>query len=191
MEKKTLRRADLVFSIILIVVSVLTMIESIKLFFNPFGRDFEKVSPEDVKACITNWYESPALLPFILAAILLFLAVCLMHVALKDGAKLDFFTKEKIHAFFHNRETGVAAIVIGILCIYIFVLIPQCRSYLDFFPTFQGFPFMVATFISLAAQMIVFNEKKIKKIVQSLVIAALAAAAVTYGFGTLAMIPLP
>ncbi len=191
MSKSSLRRADLVFSYILILISVYTIIESVAIFFNPFGRDWEKIKPETLKQTIENWYESPALMPFLLGFAMLFLAFQLRGVALKDGAKLDFLSLDNLKSFFQLRETKVAAFIIAAFCLYVFVLIPQCRANLNFFVTFQGFPFLIATFIFLAIQTIAFNKKTISGILMSLLVAALAAGAVTYGFGTLALIPLP
>ena len=191
MEKSTLRRADLVFSYVLTLISLYIIIKSIILFFNPFSRDFELVTGEVLKETIMKWYESPALLPFLLGFVLLFLASRLRVVAIKDGAKIDFLTKEKIIGFMKNREVYVASVIIVILIVYVYVLIPQCRAYLNFFPKFQGFPFMIATFISMAAQMLIFNKKTASSMIKSIVIAFLASAAITYGFGTLALIPLP
>ena len=191
MKKSTLRRADLVFSLVLMAISVFCMITSIKSFFNPFGRDFARVSGDDIKNSIMEWYLSPALVPFIFAACLFLCAFLLYQNARKDGAKFDFLTKEKITAFLKNRELHVAVIIIGILAVYIKGLIPFCRAYLDIFPKFQGFPFMIATWICLMAQMIIFSKKTPVKIVLAVVIAAAASAAITYGFGMLALIPLP
>lgn len=64
MKKSTLRRADLVFSVFLMVVSVAAMIESVKLLFNPFGRDFEDVRGDDIKTSLETWYQSVGLVPF-------------------------------------------------------------------------------------------------------------------------------
>ncbi len=191
MKKSTLRRADLVFSYILMIIAVYIMIESIVLFFNPFGRDFELVQGDTIKRTIETWYESPALMPFLLSFIILYLAFALKKVAIKDGAKLDFITLENFKKFINLRETKVATIIIAILSLYVFVLIPVCRSTLNFFPKFQGFPFMIATFISMSLQMVIFNKKTPKAMLTSLLVAAIASAAITYGFGVLALIPLP
>lgn len=192
MEKSTLRRADLVFSIVLMIISILVMIESVKIFFNPFGRKFDLLSAESIKDNIVNWYHSPALLPAVLAVIMLLLAIALMHVAIRDGARLDFFKKEKIIRFLENRELHTAIIVIFTLCAYTFFLIPFCRSSFNFFPRFQGFPFMVATFIYLLSMMIIFNKRKtVKEYIKLLIISAGAAVVITYGFNILALIPLP
>ncbi|QAT50296.1 hypothetical protein EQM14_11285 [Caproiciproducens sp. NJN-50] len=192
MKKETLRKVDLVFSLILIIVSVGTMLECVRMFFNPFEKDFaNEVSGNDVKDAILYWYTSPAFLPVIIAIAIMFCAIMLFRLARKSGAKFDFFTKEKAVEFIKNPETAIAVFVIGTIAVYILCLIPACRQMFDVFPHFQGFPFMIATFILLAVQMVVLNEKSLKKIMISLLVAAVSSAAVTYCFGTLAMIPLP
>ena len=191
MEKTTLRKADLVFSIVLMLISAFIFIQSIKLFFNPFGRNFEDINAEELKAALMDWAQSPALLPMVLSGLLLICALLLMHFAIRQGACLDFFTKEKVLAMLHNRELFVVLVVVIALCIYIFALIPFCRNSIDFFPRFQGFPFMIATFIYLFTMMAIFNEKRLKPIIISFLVSAGAAGAITYGFGVIAMIPLP
>lgn len=191
MDKQTLRRADLIFSYVLMLLSTWFFIMSVKLFFNPFSRDFKMVSPEDIKMGIIEWYKAPALLPLLLSFLIFISALMLMHKARKDGARLDFFKKEQIISFLRNRELRVASGVIAMIAVYIFILIPVCRRNLNFFPTFQGFPFMIATFIFLSGFIISFNEKSIKKIIVSVAVAAISSFAITYGFGTLALIPLP
>jgi hypothetical protein len=191
MEKTSLRRADIVFSVVLMMISIIVMIESINILINPFGRSFEKVSAESIKNNILKWYESPALIPFLLAVVLLLLSVSLLHIALKDGARLDFVTKVKLFNFIKNREFIVSCSVISCLCVYAYILIPFCRRKIDFFPRFQGFPFMVATYIYLALMMIIFNKKSLKKIIVSLILSAVASFIIIYGFGMLALIPLP
>lgn len=140
MKKSTLRRADLVFSIVLMVISVATMIESVKLLFNPFGRDFEDVKGDDIKNSIETWYQSVGLVPFIIAAFIFICALCLFHFARREGARFDFINFNNIRALLKNEEFRVAVIVTAILCAYIFVFMPLCREYLDFFPAFRGSP---------------------------------------------------
>lgn len=50
---------------------------------------------------------------------------------------------------------------------------------------------MIATFLMLFCMMVVFGEKKLVPIVKYFVASALAASAIAYGFGMLALIPLP
>jgi len=191
MDKQKLRRADICFSLLLMGLSAWIFTQSIKLFFNPFGRRFADVRPEDIKAGIEQWYKSPALVPAILAVLLFLCALMLMHHALKEGARLDFFTKKNLLALFHNREFYVVVVVVAALSCYIFGAMPLCRKHLNFFPKFQGFPFMVATFLYLLTMMVIFNRKKPRQMLLSLLISAAAAGAITYGFGIVAMIPLP
>ncbi len=191
MKKENLRRADFLFSIGLILIAIFVFIKSIGYFFNPFSRDFALVSGDSIKDAIVNWNQSPALLPLILSALLLLCGVSLLHISRRQGAKLDFFTKEKVKAFFMNRELYVVLIVVGTLCLYIFLLIPLFRKHMDFFPRFQGFPFMLATFVYLFSTMVIFNKKSFKKVLFSLITAVIAAGLIAYGFGVAAMIPLP
>ena len=191
MKKSTLRRADLVFSLVLRFISIAAMIESVKLLFNPFGRDFEDVKGDDIKNSIETWYQSVGLVPFIIAAFILICALFLFHFARKEGARFDFIKLDNIRTLLKNEELRVAVIITAILCAYIFAFMPLCREYLDFFPRFQGFPFMIATFLMLFSMMVVFGKKKIKDIFCYFIASALAAGAIAYGFGMLALIPLP
>jgi len=191
MEKKNLRRADLGFSIVLMLISVYVFLQSIVMFFNPFGRSFARVSGDSIKDNIINWYTSPALMPFILAIVLMICAIFLYRNARKEGAKFDFVKIDKIIALVKSREFFSFAVVAGMLCLYIFVFMPVCRSYLDIFPRFQAFPFMIATFLYLFLMMLIFGEKKPKNIIISVIVAAAAAGFIALGFGVLAMIPLP
>ena len=159
--------------------------------FNPFGRDFEDVKGDDIKNSIETWYQSVGLVPFIIAAFIFICALCLFHFARREGARFDFINFNNIRALLKNEEFRVAVIVTAILCAYIFVFMPLCREYLDFFPRFQGFPFMIATFLMLFLMMVIFGTKKLKSILSYFVASALTAAAIAYGFGMLALIPLP
>jgi hypothetical protein len=190
-EKSSLRRADLVFSVFLIFGSLFYFIESIKLFVNPFRRKWEAVPAEAVKETLTFWYKSPALLPFVVSLLLLACALALLHVARKDGAKLDFLKKEKIVLFLRNPEFRAFAITTFLLCLYAFALIPLCRAYLNILRGFRGFPFFVATFLYLLAMMMAFGDKQKRHLIRSLLVSVLASGFVTYAFGTLAKIPLP
>ncbi|MGD9940274.1 MAG: hypothetical protein AB7T74_10775 [Clostridia bacterium] len=191
MEKSTLRRADLLFSIALMLGSLWFMVQSIKLFLNPFGRKWEAVPADSVKDTLTFWYKSPALMPFFVSLLVLLCSVMLFHVAMKSGARIDFIRKEKIAAFLRNREFQSFVIITLLLCIYAFVLIPVCGKLFVRIRIIRGFPFFVATFIYLLSMMIAFGHKRLGHVLRSLLVAFLASGFVTYAFGTLAKIPLP
>jgi len=191
MEKGTLRRADLVFSIVLLISSALYMFECLKIFINPFNRLWEKVPAEGLKETFTFWYKSPSLIPFMMAFCLFLCGLALMHTAFKDGAKIDFLSRDKITAFLKNRELHAFLICVIMLCVYAFFLIPVSRRYLNVIRGFRVFPFFVATFLYLVSMMVLFGQKQPKQIIKSALISVCASGLVTWSFGILAQIPLP
>jgi len=191
LKKETLRRADLIFSIILMLVSIWFGVKSILLFSNPFSKDWDIITQEEIDRNLSEWFKSPGLIPLIFSFFLLVCSIVLLITAIKQGARFDFFKKEKILALFKNKEFHTASIVIGLLAIYLFIMLPISRKYLNFIPRFQGLPFLIATFIYLSVFIIIFNEKTKKKIITSLIVAACASGFVTISFGVVAKILLP
>jgi len=190
-QKSKLRRAALLFSVVLALGSVFLLFESIKLFLNPFRRKWEAVPAESFKETFTLWYKSPAVLPLLVAFLLLICAISLFHVARKSGARIDFLRKEKVVAFMHNAEFRAFVITAFLLCIYAFALIPVCRNYLNILRGFRGFPFFVATLVYLLSMMLAFGNGKPSYALKSFTISILSSGFITYAFGTLAKIPLP
>ena len=178
MKKDTLRRADLIFSLVLMGISVFTLIESYSLLCNPFQR--ADITQEAIASNIADWYESIAIVPMILAVFIM-----------KLLGSYRIIKKENVQKLLKNREFKVAVSITVILLVYIKGLIPFFRKTIDFFPKFQAFPFMIATFIMLFVMMIAFAERTKKHVVTSLIVSAVSAAAISYGFGMLALIPLP
>ncbi len=191
MEKTTLRRADLAFSVVLVIASIGYMIEAVKIFFNPFGRKWENVPAEALKDTLTRWYESPALLPFLVGALLLACALALFHIARGNGARFDFIGVSRLRALLANREMRSFLIIAALLCAYAFAFIPLSRRYLNVFPRFRGFPFFVATVAYLLAMMLSFGGRKKGHLAVSIIVSISSALAITWTFGTLAQIPLP
>lgn len=106
-------------------------------------------------------------------------SVMLFKIAVKDGAKFDFFTKDKFNDLMKSKSFQVSVIIIGWLAAYIFILIPLLH-------------YMIATFIFLTLFMFYFEEERhSKKIIIILIISICATAALTFGFGNLAQVPLP
>ncbi|VDN48906.1 conserved membrane protein of unknown function [Petrocella atlantisensis] len=165
MEKRNLRRADLVTSIIVFAFSVFVFISAIGLMSNTLEKGKE-------------WYVSAGLFPIIISVFLALCAFMLFFRAKKDGARFDFIHKEAVMALLKDREFRVAVIIISLLIIYIFILLPLL-------------PYWLATFIFLYTFMLIFQERTFKNIVIMTIVAVLSTVALTYGFGTLAMIPLP
>ncbi len=191
MENKELRKLDLVFSVVLIAGSIFYMIESIKLFMNPFGRSWDRVTEESVAELIRKWCESPALVPFIVSILLLICATCLLVVAWKSGARFSFSGNNLVEKFKTDKEFRTFITVAGSLGVYIYILMPLCRSFLNVFRGFQGFPFLVSTFIYIGFTSIVFSRKTKNDIVMALVVSLIASTAISVLFNKVALIPLP
>jgi hypothetical protein len=166
MNKSTLRRADLVTGILLLVVAIVGFYMSWQYMQDSLSRD-------------TAWYKSAGLFPMIIT---FFLGVCsllLLQIAKKDGAKFDFLTNEKLRVLMATKSFQIAIVIIGWLAAYIFILIPLLH-------------YMLATFIFLTLFMLYFEEERNpKKIMIILIICICATAALTFGFGQLAQVPLP
>ena len=123
-----LRRADLIFSIILMLVSIWFGVKSILLFSNPFSKDWDIITQEEIDRNLSEWFKSPGLIPLIFSFFLLVCSIVLLITAIKQGARFDFFKKEKILALFKNKEFHTASIVIGLLAIYLFIMLPISRK---------------------------------------------------------------
>ncbi len=190
-EKQTIRRFDLVTSIVLIIGSIWFLFQCRILFYNPFGK--KTVPEKETIEILAKWFQSPALFPALVGILLLVAGIALLIIALKDGARFDFITKENIKKLKKNREFCTFIIVAGLLALYIYALIPFCRAFLNVLPhTFQGLPFMVATFIYIAAMAIIFQRERTKKnICISFIVAFVASFVIAYLFNKGALIPLP
>lgn len=165
MDKLNLRRADLVTSIILFLFSIFVFVNAIMLLSNTLKKE-------------KDWYVSAGLFPLIISVFLALCAFMLFSKARKDGATFDFINLENIKLLTQSKEFRVATFVIGLLAFYIFVLLAVL-------------PYWLATFIYLYVFMFVFQKKTAKHIIIMSIVAVLSTIALTYGFGTLAMIPLP
>jgi len=164
-DKLKLRRADLVTSIILFLFSAFVFVNAIELLSNTLRKE-------------KDWYVSAGLFPLIISVFLALCAYLLFSRARKDGAKLDFIKTENIKSLISSKEFKVATFIIGLLAFYIFVLL-------------EVLPYWLATFIYLYVFMFTFQKKTKKHIIIMSIVAVLSTIALTYGFGTLAMIPLP
>lgn len=192
MDKKSLRRADLVMSLLLILLAIFVFIMSAQLMHRTLNLN----NPDSA-----IWYRSAGLVPMIVSVLLAVSALSLYVKAWGDGARFDFFTKEKITGFFMGREFKVAGFVIGWLAIYIFVLLGPVENLIyELLYNIQGIhwmvpyylPYIIMTFIYLFIFMMAFNDRTKKRAwITSLVISLTTSFLVAYLFGDVAMIILP
>ncbi|MDH8678080.1 hypothetical protein QE109_07970 [Fusibacter bizertensis] len=167
MEKKAMRRADLITSVVLLIYSIGMFVMSVNLVLKTLSKG-------------RMWYQSAGLFPTIVATFTFLCAISLMRTAFKDGADFSFLTMDNAKKLIKSKEFKVSFIIIGLLAMYIFILLPITWLRYEF-----------STFIFLFTFMIIFNKKDIKSIIKTIVICIIATGMLTYGFGQLAMIPLP
>ncbi|WP_461206247.1 tripartite tricarboxylate transporter TctB family protein [Clostridium sp. DL1XJH146] len=192
MEKKTLRRADLAMSIVLLLIAAFVFIMSLQLMIRTLSLN----NPDSA-----IWYRSSGLVPMIVSVLLAICALSLFSTAWKEGARFDFFTKEKVAHFFTCREFKVAGFVIGWLAFYIFILLgPVETAIYNALYDIEGIswiipyylPYVLMTFIYLFIFMISFSDRSKKRNwLTSLIISLIVSVIVAYLFGDIAMIILP
>lgn len=192
MEKKTLRRADLVMSIILILFAIFVFVMSMQLMNRTLN-----LKNEDNAV----WYRSAGLIPMIVSVLLAISSIGLFTTARRDGAKFDFFTGEKVKVFFGSREFRVAGFVIAWLAVYIFILLGPVEEVIYnalyamegiHWMIVQYLPYVIMTFIYLFVFIMVFSDRtKRKEWINGVVISLICSVVIAYLFGDVAMIILP
>jgi len=163
-NKKTLRKADIVFGLILFFVSGFFLIESLKM-----------VDKEITGTELGGIYTSPGILPATITIILMILALTLIISAFREGAHI---TKEDFNKIVHvvKRPESIRMFIMALIIIgYVFGLLGRV-------------PFIAATFIYLAVFMYIFKAGKLLTI---LIIAGITSFLIAYSFGNLVQIPLP
>lgn len=166
MEKNSLRKADLVFSIVLMIFGIYVAINGVILTI------------EGIKKPDIDWYSSPGLMPILIAFFTLICAFSLYRVARKDGANFNFVNGENIKKLFADKYIKNALFIIGLIAMYIYVLL-------------RVLPYAFATFVFLFVFIYFFKGNTKKELIIAITISAVATALLVYGFGSLAQIPLP
>jgi hypothetical protein len=166
-DKKILRKADIVFGTILILISSFFLFQSFKM---PRTADILRAQ-NNREALLT----APGIMPALVSAILIILGILLIVGALKEGAKLTKEDLSKVKTWFGTVESKNTMIMFAIIVVYIFGLLGRL-------------PYIVSTFIFLAAFMFIFKAASWKWV---LFIAALTSIAIAFAFGNIVMIPLP
>ena len=192
MDKKTLRKADLVMSIVLVLFAAFVFIMSLKLMNRTLNLKNEDQA---------IWYRSAGLIPMIVSVLLAISAGSLFATAWKEGARFDFLTKEKFKHFFTCREFRVAGFVIGWLAVYIFVLLGPVEdivyNLLDAIPGIYWMvpyyiPYIIMTFIYLFVFIIVFSDRtKRSEWVKAIILSLIVSFLVAFLFGEVARVLLP
>ena len=123
------------------------------------------------------WYIAPGVSPILVGIVLDVLAFILLIRSIVNGGLLSSVDLQAAGRYIKTHDFLLLITAIGFLAIYIFILIGRM-------------PYYVATFIYLFGNMVVFKSKGYPWW-RILLVSVLAVAAITYGFGVMARIPLP
>lgn len=164
-EKKIGAKRDLIFAIILFLISVYVIIMGASM------------PVEQLVGSKDRWYVAPGSFPIYVGVILLILSVILFSISIKKGAKIEKFDFSSIKGIVKSSYFIRMLLAIVLLAIYVFIILGNVY-----------YPF--ATFIYLFVTMVVFRRKgyKIWKLV---VISAASSVIISFAFSELANIPLP
>jgi len=122
------------------------------------------------------WYSAPGVFPAFVGAVLTILSLLLIIQCFRENKEREKIELAKIKAYIGNQHFKSLLVVLIYLFVYIFILLGRIK-------------FSIATFIFLSVSMITFRKEKIA-IWKLILISFLTSAIITYGFGTLAKIPL-
>ena len=164
-DKKSLRKSDIVFGILLVAVSSLFLYLSVTM-------PTEGLKARNRAELV---YTAPGVVPSLICIVLIILGIFLIIGTLREGARLK---KTDFSAVLHwcvSKESQRMWMIIGIFAVYIFVMIGRL-------------PYMVSNFLFLTGFMVCFNAAKLWKI---LFISAFTTAIIVYSFGEFMGIPLP
>ncbi len=160
-NKRILRKLDIVFGAVLVVLGIVFALQSYKMPWNG-------ISGGGVMA-------APGLLPLIVSLIIAVCGIILIVSAWKEGARISREDIKDVFRTLGSRQAIRIYIMLLIIGAYIFGLVGRIH-------------FALATFIFLAA---FFLYVRAGKWWSCLILAAVVAAVISYAFGTLLSIPLP
>lgn len=158
-------KMDLASSVVLLAVSLFFLIGGLMM------------PVEEMTGSAERWFTAPGIFPIFVGGVLTLLSLILLARSIIKTGKIDSNDLSKARNYLKSKHFQRFAFALGLLTIYIVVMIGRVH-------------YAIATFIYLLATMLVFRRKGFK-FWKMLIIAILFTLAVTYGFGNLAMIPLP
>lgn len=163
-NKETMRKADFITGIILLLGGGYFLCESLKMPWKGLSGTFEG-----------EYYTAPGFLPVIITSILMILGAFLTYSAYKEGGRIKRDDLKKVIAALKTVESKRIMIMILIIVFYAFGLISRVH-------------FTLATFLYLTVFMFVFKAGSWYRV---LLTAGIVAGVISYAFGNLMQIPLP
>jgi hypothetical protein len=165
MDKKNLRKKDLIASLILLAVGIFVLVDSFRMIFFVDLPGVEEV----------GWFVAPGIFPFMLSVGIIVMSLIMLSIAYRESGRIKFESWRKFRKYFKSKDTIIMMTEIGLLFFYAFVLLKKVH-------------FTLATFIYLFLSMFVVKAASWYKIAM---ISVLAAVVIAYLFGNLFKIPLP
>jgi len=164
-DKKTIRKCDVAFGSVLVILSAVFFMLAFNMPILAVGRT--SAGPEISTA--------PGLLPMVVSATLFLMGITLVFSALREGGRISREDIKKAIARIKTPESRRMLVISIIIITYAFGLLSRI-------------PFTVATFIYLAVFMFIFKATHPVKII---LISAITAVLIWFFFGPIALIPLP
>ena len=165
MEKENLRKKDLIASSVLLAVSILTLVSSIKMTF------FVEIPGVDSD----GWFVAPGVFPLGLSIGLTVMSLYVLLVAWKEVGIAHLKEWKNALETIKSHDTFLTLAEIGLLFVYAFVLLGRLH-------------FAVATAIYLFFAMFIVKAAAWYKIA---IVSVAVAVVISYLFGNLFKIPLP
>ncbi|WHH61494.1 tripartite tricarboxylate transporter TctB family protein [Petroclostridium sp. X23] len=164
-DTKKLRKIDIITGIILFVFGFLFFLAAIRM------------PVEELTGSPGKWFVAPGIFPAFIGLGLMFQAIILLFIGIKEAKGINKEDFDKAIAFLKTETFARFLIALGLLTIYIFVLLGRVR-------------YEISTFIYLFINMSIFktNRYAIWKII---IICGICSVVVGYGFSNFAKIPLP
>jgi len=165
MEKKDLRKKDIIASLIMLVLGIFTLVESFRMIFFtnlPGVKDI-------------GWFVAPGVFPFMLSVGLIIMSLIILSIAYRESGRMKFESWRKLSKYFRSKDTFIMMAEIGLLFFYVFILLTKLH-------------FTLATISYLFLSMFIVKAASWFKIA---IISVLVSLSITYLFGNLFKIPLP
>jgi divalent metal cation (Fe/Co/Zn/Cd) transporter len=116
MDKKNLRKKDLIASLILLAVSIFVLVDSFRMIFFtnlPGVKDI-------------GWFVAPGVFPFILSVGLIIMSLIMLSIAYRESGRIKLESWRKFSKYFKSKDTFIMMAEIGLL---FFMFLFFLRSY--------------------------------------------------------------
>lgn len=164
-RKVSMEKKDLISSVVVFLFGLFVLISGID------------ISATSQALADSAWYGTPGMFPIFIGAALMIFSAIMFGSLIKAGVRIDKDAVDKAKVYFKSQKFIKLLVAIGFFAIYVFVL-------------FRYVPFLISTFVYLAATMIFFRDKKVA-IWKILIISAAFTGFLYVFFGIVAGVPLP